>query len=162
MAIMTPSQVLAGIAHQLRGAAATDNDLRILTSRLPANFLPDWFASLLAEYKLGGVDFSLSKNDDCSGFGAEMIWLTAEQMVSEAIEVEPGISVVTSGFLPVGGCALGSGDPYFLDLREGSDDPPVVRVPHDFAGGATYPLDRIELVARSLSEFFSHALSKAM
>jgi hypothetical protein len=159
---MTPAEALQRIANDLCGRAATDEDIKLLVSHLPANFVPDWFARLLAEYKLGGVDFSLSKNDDCSGFGAGMIWLTAEQMVSEAIEVEPGISVVTSGFVPVGACALGSGDPYFLDLREGSDDPPVVRVPHDFAGGATYPLDRIELVARSLSEFFSHALSKAM
>jgi hypothetical protein len=158
--VTTPSQVLQRAADDLDGVAATDSDIQILRSHLPDNLTPDWLASLLREHKLAEAYFSLSADDDQSGLGADVIWLTARQMASEACEAEPGISVHPLGFLPIGACATGSGDPYFLDLRQGSNDPPVVRIPHDFAGGDSYPLDRIELVAESLSAFFGKGLTR--
>jgi hypothetical protein len=78
-------------------------------------------------------------------------------MIREACDLEPGFTVVRAGFIPFGGCAIGTGDPFFFDMRSGSNDPPIVRVPHDYAGGDTYPLDAIELVAPSLSEFLKTA-----
>src|SRR5262245_56616592 len=129
---MALSQVLIGIADQLHGATATGEDIRILTARLGAHLVPDWLARLLTGYKLAGAHFSLSANDDRSGLGADVIWLTPAQMVSESCECQPGLSMRALAFLSIGACAVGSGDFYYLDLRNGSDDPSVVRVPHDF------------------------------
>ena len=146
------SQRLQEIANDLYGACATDDDIRFLRSRLPPALVPDWLVNMLREYRLAGVCLSLSKEHDKSGLGANAIWLTPRQIVSEARDAEPGISVLSSGFLPIGACATGSGDPYFLDLREISKDPSVVRIPHDYGGRGSYPLDRIEVVTSSLSE----------
>jgi hypothetical protein len=145
------------IAQNLHGLAATEEDVRLLRSRLHEGLVRDWLVSFLRAHRLAGVCFSLSKHDDKSSLGVDVIWLTPAQIVSEATECQPGISVLPLGYIPVGGCAEGSGDPYFLDLREKTIDPPVVRVPHDFAGQGPYPLDRVELVAESLSSFLSKA-----
>jgi hypothetical protein len=119
--------------------------------------VPDWLVIKLRENGLAGVCFSLDADDDLSGLGADLLWLTPEQIVSEATQCEPGLSVVSLGYIPVGACAKGSGDPYFLDMRSGRRDPPLVRIPHDFASIKPYPLDRVEQVSKTLSEFFSKA-----
>ena len=149
--------VIKEMAQNLHGSAATEEDILLLRSHLNANILPDWFVALLRENRLAGVCFSLTENDDKSKFGAELLWLTPTQIVSEATECQPGTSVVPLGYIPVGACAEGSGDPYFLDLRTETSDPPLVRIPHDFAGKGPYPLDRVELVTESLSNFLSKA-----
>lgn len=154
---MTLNQRLQQIANDLNGASATDADIDLLISRLPPDLRPDWLMTILAANGLAGVRFSLSKENDTSGRGAYVIWLTPEQIVSEACDAEPGISVLSAGFLPIGACAEGSGDPYFLDLRGAAGDPAVVRIPHDYGGRDPYPLDRVEVITSSLSEFFSNA-----
>ena len=154
---MNPAEVLQGISDALHGTKATSSDIEFLTNSVPNNLMPNWLVSLLSKYKLAGTEFSLNPKDDQSGFGAEVIWLTPMQLVSEAYDSEPGTSVRPLGLLPIGACAIGSGDPYFLDLRVTSNDPPVVRVPHDYAGRGVYPLEKIELVASSLSHFFGAA-----
>lgn len=148
---------LRSISPNLRGTRATDDDIHFLKSRLPTGLTPDWLMALLRGYALAGVGFSLNEDHDESGIGAEVIWLTPEQIVSESVECEPGMSVLSYGFLAVGACAEGSGDPYFLDLRNSSDDPPLVRIPHDYAVSVPYPLDKIEVVTSSMSEFFRNS-----
>ena len=149
--------VIREMAQNLHGSFATDQDIRFLRSSISKVLLPDWFVDLLIQTRLSGVHFSLTEYDDESKLGADVIWLTPRQIVSEATESQPGISIVPLGYLPIGACALGSGDPYFLDMREAINDPPVVRVPHDYAGKAPYPLDRVERVTDSLSGFFRKA-----
>jgi hypothetical protein len=151
--------VMKDISKGLRGAAATADDIDLLRLHLGVNLLPEWFVLLLQNNRLAGVEFSLEEGDDMSRLGAEVFWLAPAQVVSESTECQPGLSVVPLGYIPVGACAEGSGDPYFLDMREGSNDPPLVRVPHEFAVGKPYPLDRIELVTETLSAFFSKASS---
>jgi hypothetical protein len=113
--------------------------------------------ALLRAHPLAGVSFSLDQEHDESGIGAEVIWLTPAQMVSESVECQPGKSVQSSGFITIGACAEGSGDPYFLDLTNSSDDPPLVRIPHDYASSGPYPLEKIEIVTSSMSEFFRNS-----
>jgi len=126
------------ITANLHGSIATEEDIRLLRSRLHANLVPDWFVALIRENGLADVCFSLSENDDRSKLGAEVLWLTPTQIVSEATECEPGISVVPLSYIPIGACAEGSGDYYYLDMREAARDPPLVRVPHDYAGRGPY------------------------
>jgi hypothetical protein len=154
---MTLKERLQEIADALRGARASEDDIHLLKQRLPAALTPDWLMDILREYGLAGTCFALSKEHDKSGLGADVLWLAPAQIVSESFDAEPGISVLSSGLLPIGGCATGSGDPYFLDLTQRSSDPPVVRVPHDHAVHQPYPLDRVEVVSSSLSEFFRHS-----
>ena len=154
---MNQEKIPRSLAVKLTGSAATDGDIMLLKSKFTRLLLPDWFVCLLQTYKLAGTCFSLSEDDDLSGLGVEVIWLSAAQMVSAAFDMHPGIDVVFSGLLPVGNCAIGSGDPYFLDMRGLTEDPPVLRVPHDYAGSNSYPLNRVEIVAPSLGEFFSKA-----
>lgn len=154
---MTLDLCLRSISPNLRGTRATDGDIDFLQSRLPASLTPDWLMALLRGYQLAGVGFSLNTDHDESGIGAELIWLTPEQIVCESVECEPGKSVLSYGFLAIGACAEGSGDPYFLDLRNSSDDPPLVRIPHDYAVSVPYPRDKIEIVTSSMSEFFRNS-----
>ncbi|MGJ4915698.1 hypothetical protein [Bradyrhizobium oligotrophicum] len=152
-----PDLVPERLTVELAGAVATDVDVGMLTSRLDGRLIPDWLRSLLTTYALAGECFDLPSDADASGLGVSLIWLTPRQIVSEAMECEPGLSVTPLGFIPIGACAVGSGDPYFLDLRQGAADPPLVRIPHDFAVEQPYPLDRIEIVTRTLSAFFATA-----
>ena len=154
---MTLDLCLRSISPNLRGTRATDGDINFLQSRLPASLTPDWLMALLRGHPLGGVGFSLNADHDESGIGAELIWLTPAQIVSESVECQPGISVLSHGFLPIGACAVGSGDPYFLDLRNSSDDPPLVRVPHDYASSRPYPCAKIEIVTSSMSDLFRNS-----
>jgi hypothetical protein len=151
-----------GMADHLHGATASGGDIQMLMTRLGTSLVPDWLASLLKEYKLAGTEFSLSADDDRSSLGADVLWLTPAQMASESCECQPGLSLRGLAFVPIGACATGSGDYYYLDLRDDSFDPPVVRIPHDFAGEgpASYPLERIELVAQRLSEFFRNGMTR--
>src|SRR5215213_1421491 len=114
---MTLDLCLRSISPNLRGTRATNGDIHFLKSQLPASLTPDWLMALLREHPLAGVGFSLNTDHDESGVGAEVIWLTPEQTVSESVESEPGKSVLSYGFLAIGACAEGSGDPYFLGLR---------------------------------------------
>jgi hypothetical protein len=141
----------------LSGVVATEADIRLLTSCLEGRLVPAWFLSMLRTYRLAGTCLTLEDEADESGLGVELIWLTPPQVISEATECQPGLSVVPQGYIPIGACAVGSGDPYFLDMRGGETDPPLVRVPHDFAVHARYPLDRIERVTTTLSGFFAKA-----
>ena len=154
---MTLEEAVRRIDGELYGAVAAANEVRLLKEGLPDALVPGWLVELLTRHKLSGCCFSLGEEDDDSGLGAEVIWKTPEDMVAEARDYYPGISVVDLGFLPIGSCAIGSGDPYMLDLRRASSDPPVVRVPHESAVQEPYPLEDIELVCPSLSEFFRRA-----
>jgi hypothetical protein len=86
-----------------------------------------------------------------------MQWLTPAQIISEATEAFPGVVAGAAGYLPVGSCLLGSGDPYFLKI-EAAADPPVVRIPHDaVTDDEQLHSDSVELVSKSLSHFLQKA-----
>ena len=150
-------EILRIIANELNGNTATPADVRMLRDRLRPKLVPDWLVDALQRYRLAGTEFDLTEAQDLSGLGAEVRWLPAWQMTAEACDLEPGATILSSDFLPFGGCAIGTGDPFFFDLRDGSTDPRIVRVPHDYAGDETYPLDAVELVSPSLSAFLRTA-----
>jgi hypothetical protein len=104
----------------------------------------------------------ISGEFDLSAEGVHMLWLTVPQMVSESVEMEPGRSVLINGFIPIGACAHGSGDPYFINMLQSTDDPAVHRLPHDFLLNGVYPLDKMQLVSPNLSKFFHDALIKTL
>ena len=140
----------------LTGSKATESDAKQLVERLPSDSVPSWLPPLLQRFQLAGVCFTLDEDDDESELGADLKWFSVSQMVEEALLVYPGKSVLSLGYLPIAACLAGSGDPYFLKILNDNEDPPLVRIPHDLASDdEAYPESEIEVVCKSLSQFFN-------
>ena len=122
-------------------------------------FLPNWLVKICQKEKLAGCCFSLSEEDDLSEFGVEMRWMTAIEMIEEGSDLVPGCYAIKQGFFPFGMCLEGSGDPYFIKISENNsfEHSPVVRIPHDSIEDETICESDIDLVSRSLEEFFGKA-----
>lgn len=140
---------------ELNGVRLTELEAKNLKGKLPSGLVPDWLISLLQQYPVIGVCFSLDEDLDESEMGVDLKWFDPDQIIEEALSVYPGKVVVELGYLPVGACLAGSGDPYFLRIKEGDlEDAALVRIPHDLVSGDTYPENEIETVCSSLSKFF--------
>lgn len=130
----------------LTGTVQKKEDCVALQTGLPDGIVPDWLVNLLSQFPLCGSEFELAEENDTSGLGASVGWLDLDGILSEARDCQPGLSVLKLRFLPFGSDLTGSGDPYFLDLRDNSEDPMVVRIPHSYAVESNYPLDKVEPV----------------
>jgi hypothetical protein len=151
---MSVESALGKRLPELRGKSITPEETEEVKRRILAPQVPSWLLDLLREYPLAGTAFRLSEDQDQSGLGVAMRWLTPPQMISETVETYPAIAAAASGYLPIGMCLKGSGDYYFLKTDSG-DDPPVVRIPHDAVDGEYKLLeDQVEVVAQNLSTFF--------
>ncbi len=140
-------------AKLLTGRVATPRELRAMREAL-GGLLPAWLPPVLSRYKLIGTEFVLADDEDASGLGVEMEWLEPAQIVSEMIEAQPGMAASAGHYLEVGGCLLGSGDPYFIHCVGG--DPALVRVPHTaVTRTGALRTKSIETVTRSLSSFLA-------
>lgn len=159
MKSLSVEEVLKRRGAGLRGRTITPEEVAELTARLSGELLPAYLLDVLRSYPLVGTELSLSEEEDESGLGVEMLWLSPSQIISETVEAYPGIPAGALGYLPVGADLTGSGDPYFLKLGSGGDDPPVVRIPHDAVDAATEHLDvgLIEQVSPRLSDLLEKA-----
>ncbi len=142
--------------NEFNGTILSENGKKILLDSLPKDLIPEWFISILQEFPLINVNFVLSEEDDESEMEVDMRWLDASGIVSEAIEAYPGKLVNNLGYLPIGSCLQGSGDPYFLKIS-GNTDPAVFRILHDEIDGDHIEDSAFERVSSSLSKFFEIA-----
>lgn len=157
MTSLSVEEVLKRRETELRGRTITAQEVAELTASVSGELLPAYLLDWLRSYPLVGTEFSLSEDEDESGLGVEMRWLSPAQLISETIEAYPGIPAGAVGYLPVGICLVGSGDPYFLKTGSG-DDPPLVRIPHEAAGSVDYlDVSLIEQVSLRLSDFLRKA-----
>jgi hypothetical protein len=158
MISLSVEDVLKSRKDDLTGRTINPQEVAELTAGVGDKLLPAHLLGWLGSYPLAGTEFSLGEDEDESGLGVEMQWLTPEQMVSETVDTYPGIVAGPLGYLPVGMCLEGSGDPYFLKTDAG-EDPPVVRIPHEAADadGGSLDLERIEQVSPRLSDFLRKA-----
>lgn len=83
---------------------------------------PHWIQFLQSE-GLVGRETTIPEADDISGVGADIAWLTEEESRDEQDQVYPGIGVRKDGYIPVGGCSIGTGDPYFIREQDGVGGP---------------------------------------
>jgi hypothetical protein len=155
---MKLTTILDRLRSKLNGRVISDTEAARLRKALPGALVPDWLIEILTSYPLTGVEFELSEEDDESELGAEVEWLAPKAIIEESTKLFPGIAAIKLGYLPIGECLTGSGDPYFLKM-DGGDDPPLVRIPHEAGDGKSRNLDesQIEQVARSLSKFLQQA-----
>jgi hypothetical protein len=143
--ITEPELVTRGAKRLLASEAQWIRD------RIPC--FPESLEMALTRLPLIGAQMSLSDADDRSGLGVDMQWFTPEQLVSEATEAYPGIIFAPLGYVPVGMCSVGSGDPYFF--READES--IVRVPHEAARGEVADVSAVEVVAESLDRLLELA-----
>ena len=146
-------QILVERNEELTGKRATDAEIAMMKAKLPEGLLSESFEQVLRSFGLAGKQFEISEQEDLSRFGVSLYWLSPSQILSEALEAYPGRLASFAGFLPIGACAFGSGDPYFLDLRQQASDPPLVRIPHELARVQPFDCAGIDLITRSLSKF---------
>ena len=130
---MSLARALEQRKEALCGAQATQPELDWLRTKYPISF-PEWLAGCLVGYPVIGVRFSAENGVDLTGRGIELRWMSPSGMIAEAIDAYPGIAIVPMGYVPIGDCMFGSGDPYFLKLND-TEDPPLVRVFHDMIDG---------------------------
>ncbi len=145
---MNREQELSG----LTGRRATESEVDELRRIVPD--LPDDLIALLLNFPVVGESFSLAEDHDESQRGAELRILTAAESVDEALNAYPGVIARKLGFLPIGICLEGSGDPYFVKCPEGT----MTRIPHDSIGADdSLDLREVELVCHSLRDFLKVA-----
>jgi hypothetical protein len=149
--------VLNRIHSRLVGRSLSSSEKAMLKSKFDVSLLPDVLLDILSNYNIIHQAFSVSEEVDRSGLGVEMEWLTPSNQIEEAYKYYPGILILSEGYLPIGSCLLGSGDPYFLKLVDQKNI--VFRAPHDavFEGG--YDYDSIELICE-LHQLFSNFIEQ--
>ncbi len=91
---------------------------------------PSHWQSFIESAGLVGGSTSIPEDKTVSGISASIYWFTDEQAREEMEEAYPGIVVAKDGFIPVGGCKTGSGDPYFICLQDGIGGP-LYRIYHE-------------------------------
>lgn len=150
---MSLRESLASRRQEIQGKNATESDLAVLQEQMPY-LVPNWLIECLRYDHVIGVRFQLDSSD-----AGEVVlrWLTPMMIVDEATRAFPGSAVVANGYIPIGSCLRGSGDPYFLGL-DGSDDPPLVRICHDCITPDGRPFGKWrEVVTDHISDFIAKA-----
>lgn len=143
-------------AGKLNGPRLGAEEARDLRARLPV--VPDWFIDLATRYGLLATEVAVTKDQDESKRGVELRFLTADQLLSEALEAYPGVLATQGGLCAFGMCMKGSGDSYFLDTtRPGA---PVVRIPHDAVVGDALDRSMFEQVSPSFGALLERARFK--
>jgi hypothetical protein len=92
--------------------------------------MPPYWKTFVEQHQLIGREFLLPVEVDLSGVGANIELLDEANISTEQTESYPGIAVACAGFVPVGGCVIGTGDPYFINVHDGEGGP-LYRIYHD-------------------------------
>jgi hypothetical protein len=103
--------------------------------------MPPYWKSFVDQYQLVGRGFSIPEKDDLSGVGAEIEILNEQGIQSEQNDAYPGIAVSAAGYVPVGNCSIGTGDPYFINVNDGEGGA-LYRIYHDEVTDETYDASR--------------------
>ncbi len=101
-------------------------------------------------HQLVKAELEIPEANDLSGVGASFELLDEDGASSESNDFYPGLIVKADGYVPIGGCLIGSGDPYFINIRD-QQPGPVYRIYHDSVFDEDY--DRNQAIARVLDSF---------
>lgn len=119
--------------------------------------MPPYWQTFLEQHHLVGREFSIPVESDLSGVGAMIEILDERGIRTEQTEAYPGIGVSKAGFVPVGGCSIGTGDPYFINARDGEGGP-LYRIYHDEVIDEGYnPARAIAIVLKDYRELLKYA-----
>lgn len=100
--------------------------------------IPAYWKTFRDGNNLIGAELEIPESEDRSELGAEIEIMDDAGILSEATDLYPGIEAVRHGFIPVGGCSIGSGAPYFIRSTEGAGGS-LYRIYHDMVFENTFP-----------------------
>lgn len=92
--------------------------------------IPDYWLDFVSKNDLGNKTFEIPDDFDLSELGADFKIFTRSEIEDETSHCYPGINVVKPGYIAVGSCLCGSGDPYFINVNDGENGK-LYRVYHD-------------------------------
>ena len=122
--------------------------------------IPEYWRSFVNQHSLEGKEIDIPEEIDLSELGANFEIFDELDIRKEAEDLYPGIAVAKDGFVPVGGCLEGSGDPYFIDQNDGPAGP-LYRIYHDMFGGDDYDKDEaIVVVVQNYAEILKYIITE--
>ena len=101
---------------------------------------PDHWKVFLETHGLLGLSATIEEDDDLSGVGADLLFLSEAQAIDELSNFWPGIGVAADGYVPIAACGVGTGDYYYINRNDGPAGP-VYRIHHDEVGPDGYDPD---------------------
>jgi hypothetical protein len=137
---------------EIKGRTADANECKYLIENLSELNL-DFILNIIQTYPLIGCNFVLPDLHDASGLGVDMIWMPPLDIVEESTKFYPGIAAKKYGYLPVGSCLIGSGDPYFMECNKTNNIVNLIRIPHTAVFNDDLLIERIELVSNFIDFF---------
>lgn len=115
------------------------------------NLIPTWFVELHVKYPFAKMNLKLPDPEDADGEYSLTI-SPPEWIESELFELMPGCCIAELGYISIAEDANGSGDPYFININEGTN-PPVYQIYHDISEEAHEIIKEGKVkIANSLSE----------
>lgn len=113
------------------GRTATAEEVQLLKEKF-GDLIPDWYYRLISQLPLIDAEVAwqaYEPDEDFDGL-ASVQFLSAEDMILESFEYDPGILVRSKGYVCIATDPGGSGDPYFVKFDRA--DPAVLQIYHDF------------------------------
>jgi hypothetical protein len=145
------------IPDDLPGRNITPSEERGLRDRFGRG-IPEWLIGVFRTKNLVGIICEIQRQHDPTGLGVDLRWMDPQGMILESFEAYPGIAALQKGYIPIGDCLIGSGDPYFVDVT-GSANPPLVRIRHDeLTEDQELSPRSVEQVCESLTRLFEIAM----
>jgi hypothetical protein len=111
---------------------------------------PTEYRRFIEQHNLTGREVEIPERNDLSGVGASIELFNETDALEESADLYPGLVVVRDGFVPIGGCMIGSGDPYFINVNDRQPGP-VYRIYHDAVLDESY--DRNQAIVRILESY---------
>lgn len=130
------------------GRRASPAELSQLHDAMP--HIPEWYLTLLGRWPLSGSQLQLNMTYDKH---VAIEWASPSDITQEAFDAIPGIFIRDLGYVPVGLCPEGSGNPFFTRFE--NDDPELIQVYHDAVSpDGAFGLNSTRRIAASLTSFF--------
>ena len=93
--------------------------------------IPEYWKGFLTTNSLIGQYCEIPEASDLSELdGGDLKIFDESEILEEANEFYPGLAVIKDGFIPVASCSEGSGDPYFINIKDGPNGC-LYRIYHD-------------------------------
>ena len=118
--------------------------------------IPKYWTDFISNHQLVGKSFEIPEDQDNSEMGSSFTLMNNDQIASEMNEYYPGLIVKKDSFIPVGSCNSGSGDPYFINSKDGPNGK-LYRIYHDSVNDQGYDVDMaIDIVLFNYEEIIEY------
>ncbi|MFC1850342.1 hypothetical protein ACFL27_09145 [candidate division CSSED10-310 bacterium] len=121
--------------------------------------IPQYWKAFVNDNALEYREIEIPEDVDLTGAGAEIEILDEEGIRQETEDLYSGIAVSKDGFVPVGSCQIGTGDPYFIYQNDGPKGP-LYRIYHDMVGEDGYEREEAtDIVLPDYTEILNYIIT---